>query len=188
MIRARANSARLLAAAAFFLLLFPDNPGVLRGQEKGSSAGTSEKSDEGPSAADWEVFLPEGDGKSYVTSLCQSCHPLKNVVLQRKDEAGWRGTLGTMSANGASLFPDDTEILAKYLAGNFGPNQTEIAIPLHLNKASAEELLRFAVLTKDDVGKLVSARSKTPLKSLEDLKKILSADQAAKLKPFVTIP
>jgi hypothetical protein len=154
-----------------------------------SFARQSQDSSKGPepTTAQWELFFPDGDGKSYVTALCQTCHSLKNVVLQRQDASGWRGILSQMNSNGASLEQEDIDIMVPYLAKNFGPDQASIDIPMDLNTAKPEQIARLPLITAADAGKIVSAREKSPLKSVADLKKILPEEKIEKIRPFISL-
>jgi hypothetical protein len=140
-----------------------------------------------PSATEWELLLPDSEGKSYVTGLCETCHSVKNIVLQRLDEPAWRGVLGRMNASGANLEEDDIAVLAKYLAENFGLQQPALEIPMDLNKVSAEQIARLPQINKDEAAKIVSARAKEPFKQASDLKKILPSEKIENILPFISL-
>ena len=154
-----------------------------------SARQNEEKQRPEPSKSDWELLFPEGegDGKSYVITLCQQCHPLDRVVLQRNDASGWRSVLLRMNIRGANLYEEDMDILIKYLADQFGPNQPPLEIPLDLNKATIEQLALFPPLTKDEATKILEARKKKVFKDLADLKEVLSDEKVAKIKPFIVM-
>ncbi len=67
------------------------------------------------------VELPEGDGKPIATEFCQMCHKLTNLTKAHKNLDDWKDTIQTMIDRGASIPDDKVDVLAKYLATNFGP-------------------------------------------------------------------
>jgi cytochrome c5 len=67
------------------------------------------------------VELPDGDGKPIATEFCQMCHKLTNLTKAHKDLDDWKDTIHTMIDRGASIPDDKVDILAEYLAANFGP-------------------------------------------------------------------
>jgi len=72
-------------------------------------------------AAPKPVELPEGDGKPIATEYCQMCHKLTNLTKAHKDLDDWKDTIHTMIDRGASIPDDKVDVLAQYLAKNFGP-------------------------------------------------------------------
>jgi cytochrome c5 len=67
------------------------------------------------------VELPEGDAKPIATEYCQMCHKLTNVTKAHKNLDDWKDTIHTMIDRGASIPDDKVDVLAQYLAANFGP-------------------------------------------------------------------
>jgi cytochrome c5 len=67
------------------------------------------------------VELPEGDGKPIATEYCQMCHKLTNLTKAHKNLDDWKDTIHTMIDRGASIPDDKVDVLAQYLAVNFGP-------------------------------------------------------------------
>jgi cytochrome c5 len=74
-----------------------------------------------PSAAAKPVELPEGDGKPIATEYCQMCHKLTNLTKAHKNLDDWKDTIHTMIDRGASIPDEKVDVLAQYLAANFGP-------------------------------------------------------------------
>src|SRR5271169_3648432 len=72
-------------------------------------------------AAPKPVELPEGDGKPIATEFCQMCHKLTNLTKAHKDLDDWKDTIHTMIDRGASIPDEKVDVLAEYLAANFGP-------------------------------------------------------------------
>ena len=69
------------------------------------------------------VELPDGDGKPIATEYCQMCHKLTNLTKAHKDLDEWKDTIHTMIDRGASIPDDQVDVLAQYLAANFGPKE-----------------------------------------------------------------
>jgi len=67
------------------------------------------------------VELPEGDGKPIATQYCQMCHKLTNITKAHKNLDDWKDTIHTMIDRGSDIPDDKIDILAAYLAKNFGP-------------------------------------------------------------------
>ena len=65
--------------------------------------------------------MPAGEGKEILERACTTCHGLTQTV---KDEGlakdGWRKIVQDMVALGADVKADQVNILAEYLAANFG--------------------------------------------------------------------
>jgi len=85
-------------------------------------------------AAPKPVELPEGDGKAIATMYCQMCHKLTNLIKAHKDLDDWKDTIHTMIDRGSDLPDDKIDILAAYLAKNFGPKD---AAPAAANAPAA---------------------------------------------------
>lgn len=178
----------LIALPVLLLLTLQLPAPLFAGQaEQSRENGKPDSAAKEPSASEWELLLPDSDGKSYVTGLCETCHSVKIIVLQRLDEPAWRGVLGRMNASGANLEEDDIAVLAKYLAENCGLQQPALEIPMDLNKASAEQIARLPQITKDEATKIVSARAKEPFKHASDLKNILASEKIEKILPFISL-
>jgi len=79
------------------------------------------------SSAPKPVELPEGDGKPLATEYCQTCHKLTNLTKAHKDLDDWKDTIHTMIDRGAAIPDDKIDVLAAYLAKNFGPKDAASA-------------------------------------------------------------
>ena len=65
--------------------------------------------------------LPEGQGKKIVESACNACHEWTKVVtVEGLSKEKWRSLLSDMVRLGADLKDDQADVLAEYLAENFG--------------------------------------------------------------------
>ena len=84
-----------------------------------------------------EASLPEGKGKELVESVCAQCHGLRETTSARLTAQEWQSILNDMVARGAPLFDEENEVVAEYLAKNFGP---EVSAKVNVNKATAREL------------------------------------------------
>jgi len=66
--------------------------------------------------------LPVGDGRNILVAECLNCHELDALELFEGyyNKARWRSLVLTMRENGAQVDDREVEILAEYLALNFG--------------------------------------------------------------------
>jgi hypothetical protein len=72
--------------------------------------------------SDWKNLMPEGEGKAQTLQLCSACHTLEKVVVSKKTPKEWERSVNDMVARGAQIFPDEAELIIKYLTKNFGSN------------------------------------------------------------------
>ncbi len=129
--------------------------------------------------------LPDGKGKDYVASICQQCHGLEAVTGSRRTLEEWRSVVTDMVSNGASLQEDEVEIVAQYLAKNFGPEKTDkkeeketsSQTKINVNKSTAQELEKDLQLSEKEAKAVVEYREKHGnFKSVDDLKKVAGLD------------
>jgi virginiamycin B lyase len=64
--------------------------------------------------------LPEGEGKDLVETVCTQCHGLESTTDARYTLDEWRNVVYDMVSEGAPLLDDEVEIIAQYLAKNYG--------------------------------------------------------------------
>jgi hypothetical protein len=66
--------------------------------------------------------LPAGEGRNILINECLNCHELDALELFRDfyDQQRWRSLVETMRDNGAQVDDREADILAGYLAVNFG--------------------------------------------------------------------
>ena len=65
--------------------------------------------------------LPEGKGRGIVEDACLQCHDLKTTTDARHGLGEWREVIYVMISEGADLLEEEVEIVARYLAKHFGP-------------------------------------------------------------------
>jgi mono/diheme cytochrome c family protein len=75
------------------------------------------------------VVLPEGEGKAIATENCQACHKLTNLTNAHKSLDDWKDTVQLMIDRGANVPADKVDVLAQYLAKNFGPKDAPAPTP-----------------------------------------------------------
>ena len=67
--------------------------------------------------------LPEGKGKNIVATTCsRSCHGSDVFTSAKRELDEWRDLVYDMVSEGAPLQDGEVEIVAQYLAKNFGPS------------------------------------------------------------------
>jgi competence ComEA-like helix-hairpin-helix protein len=123
-------------------------------------------------AAEPQEF-PEGKGKDLTKKICSNCHTPEAIFQADRDARGWVETVEFMITNGASIQPEEEEIIVNYLVRYFGPI-------VDINEAPAEEMRRQLGLSAKDAEAIVKARKESGrLKSLNDLSKIGGLDFAS---------
>ena len=61
--------------------------------------------------------LPDGEGKQAVLEFCAgACHLSDRLANAHKTPEEWRKTVLQMVSNGAQLFPEDVDVVTKYLS------------------------------------------------------------------------
>jgi cytochrome c5 len=66
--------------------------------------------------------LPEGPGKSIVSTQCVNCHALDVALSKRGTVGEWSTIVKTMVERGAPIADADAAIIAAYLGQNYGPD------------------------------------------------------------------
>ena len=65
--------------------------------------------------------LPPGPGMGLVKSRCLSCHEADIITSQKLSLTGWTNSVGKMVRWGATITPQEREIVQPYLAQHFAP-------------------------------------------------------------------
>ena len=93
--------------------------------------------------------MPEGPGRSLVSTQCVNCHALDVALSKRATMEEWSGIVKTMIERGASITDADAAIIAAYLGQNFGPGAPPPVPAARAGQASAlPDLPGRDVLTK----------------------------------------
>lgn len=66
--------------------------------------------------------LPAGAGKTQVEAACYTCHSADILVQQRLTEKQWTAAVDKMIRWGAVVPEGEKDVIVRYLARNFGPN------------------------------------------------------------------
>ncbi len=165
-------------------------------QERAARAAGDERTD--PRRTDWTRLLPAGEGREYAAALCNSCHSVALVAVQKRTERGWRLLLVGMGTaretdgdwclcTGGPLDDHDVDVLADYLGRAFNPQNPIDQLPLNVNTASAEALARLPGLGAPDVRKLVAARAAAPLTSRTQVRRLLGERTFRQMGDFVDV-
>jgi cytochrome c5 len=106
-----------LGAVACAHLQVPDEAAR---QAPNRAPGQAERQAQGQAAAGIE--LPPGQGRALLERECLNCHELKALTLFSAyyNRERWRALVMTMRGNGAVLDDAEVEVVADYLARNFG--------------------------------------------------------------------
>ena len=71
-------------------------------------------------AADPPAGLPPGAGSAIVARVCSQCHSLDTITRAHLSRPQWDARLDEMIGKGARLDDADFDVVADYLARNFG--------------------------------------------------------------------
>ena len=81
--------------------------------------------------------MPEGPGKSLVSTQCANCHALDVALSKRVTPDQWSVIVKTMIELGAPITNADATIIAAYLGQHYGPDGTAPAPAGRAGQASA---------------------------------------------------
>jgi hypothetical protein len=128
-----------------------------------------------------EPALPEVDGKPLVAFACSQCHGLRETVILRDGESGWREVVNRMVLYGAQLSPSEANDVTHYLATQLGPHNATAQIGAGLRHSGkltkvislppgrGEELVSTRCALCHDLEKVVSVtRTKADWESVTD--------------------
>lgn len=59
---------------------------------------------------------PPGPGLDLINQRCITCHPVSMIFSQHKTPDDWAATVQTMADRGAEVSPEETQVIAQYLA------------------------------------------------------------------------
>jgi virginiamycin B lyase len=79
----------------------------------------------------WSQELPDGPGKEFVATNCNSCHPFYARLGGGYTPQGWRTVLRMMINHGVAVPPDQLDTITAYLTKNFPekPKPVGVVIP-----------------------------------------------------------
>ncbi|MCS6805213.1 MAG: hypothetical protein RMM98_01725 [Acidobacteriota bacterium] len=97
--------------------------------------------------------LPEGEAKAIILRACIQCHPMDRITHNRKDESGWHSSVKDMIRLGAKLRPEEVPRLVAYLAENFGPHSSNVAVPTNQVGMQQNAVARVSQSLPDGEGK-----------------------------------
>jgi hypothetical protein len=164
--------------------------------DSGAAARTSEP--QAVERPDWTPMLPPGPGREYVVGLCNGCHSVARLALQKKSAARWRGFLLAMNTaattsgelcacTGGGLDDEEIEILTAYLSQAFGPSNPIDQLPLNLNTATAAAMARLPGLESRDVQKLIASRARAPFRNRREIEQLLGTGKFRRIGAFVDV-
>jgi hypothetical protein len=68
-----------------------------------------------------DIPLPEGKGKDLTQKNCSTCHANNVWTGQHHTRDQWNQVIDNMVSKGMKASDDDLDVIADYLAANFGP-------------------------------------------------------------------
>ena len=100
-----------------------------------------------PTSNNFNVKLPDGEGRLLVQTLCTSCHDLERVVNQLKTLDGWTATVSDMLSRISPDMEKETVIISDYLASHYGVVTSTVLTRVHSSleqgdSSTAEGLIR----------------------------------------------
>jgi competence protein ComEA len=120
-----------------------------------------------------QVQLPEGKGRDETVKVCGVCHPAERGAAVRLTRDGWKDVISKMVSLGAKGTDPELEAVLDYLSTHF---KGDAARPINLNTAPAIDLEAVAGLLRKEAAAWIAQRTKTPCKTLDDLKKFKGLD------------
>ena len=118
-----------------------------------------------------DVVLPDGKGKEIVQQACADCHGLEQIVNNPMSAEKWRTTVEKMVKKGASISPEQLDLVVDYLASYFASDKVNV------NTATAQELQDALALTSAEANAIVEyRRANGNFKDLAGLGKVSGVD------------
>jgi len=71
--------------------------------------------------------LPNGPGKAEVEAACYQCHAADLLAQQRLTEKQWTASVEKMVRWGATVPPEQKDVIVRYLARHYGPGNRFVA-------------------------------------------------------------
>jgi mono/diheme cytochrome c family protein len=90
--------------------------------------------------------LPAGAGVDVIKARCVSCHETDLITSQRLTPVGWTRELDKMARWGATLSPEQRDVLQAYLAATFGPRASASHASLATTPTAGEATFKRACL------------------------------------------
>jgi hypothetical protein len=116
------------------------------------------------------VALPESPGKAATLRLCDKCHPIEEVAVERLSKKGWEAKIDDMFRAGATGTDEDVALALDYLAATFPAR-------LNINSAITMDFQRYLTLSEQDGDRIVAYRQQYgPFKRWQDLERVPGID------------
>src|SRR5579863_8365412 len=100
-----------------------------------------------------DIVLPDGKAKDVVQNACSECHGLDQVVSNPMSPEKWRATVEKMVKKGASVSPDQIDMVVEYLSVYFAQDK------INVNTASSQDLQSGLLLTAPEADAIVAYRN-----------------------------
>lgn len=84
--------------------------------------------------------LPAGAGLDVLNTRCLICHEADIISSQRLSLTGWTNAVAKMMRWGASMTPDEREVLQAYLAQHFAPRPVASHEPAEAGAATYQRV------------------------------------------------
>ena len=114
--------------------------------------------------------LPDGPGKAATVRLCNVCHDIEEVSVERLSRKGWEEKIDEMFRAGATGTDEDVALALEYLAATFPAR-------LNINNAITMDFRRYLTLSERDGDRIVAYRRQHgPFKKWQDLERVPGID------------
>jgi len=118
-----------------------------------------------------DIVLPDGKAKAIVQTACSECHGLDQVVSNPMSSEKWRATVNKMVKKGASVSPDQIDMVVEYLSVYFAQDK------INVNTASSQDLQTGLQFTAAEADAVVAYRKANgDFKDLAALGKVSGVD------------
>lgn len=74
-------------------------------------------------AGETNNLLPEGAEREVLVRVCSSCHPVEQIVIQRRTADEWDQVIAVMLDRGAVATAEEQAAIRDYLSRHFGVSQ-----------------------------------------------------------------
>ena len=117
--------------------------------------------------------MPDGPGKDEVLKICGTCHPAERGASVRLTREGWQDVMRKMMALGAKGTDEELNAGPRVPRHALQGRRGGAAQPEHGDADPAQSIV--GLLRKESAA-WIAYRTKTPCKTLDDLKKVAGVD------------
>lgn len=114
----------------------------------------------GPTRAQEQIALPEGEGKALVSVICSQCHGIRPLFVYNGDDRKWEILVHEMIAFGAQVSPSERDTILAYLTTSFSSQRTaEAPNTARLPAGTGREVLQASCASCHGVALIAGKRA-----------------------------